>query len=365
MIQINRWNRDLDKLSKKHLQQLTPYLLDLLKSLNDASYKCLVVHGRTKNALLNVRDKLDKVNKEQINSFVSYLLEENEGVLVNLTEIILCPPTQLSSLYNSLATRFSLERTCQEIRNGEEKTIVAKRALLERIFNYDALGTGIVYKKCKQGDDLSYNSFDLIRSLDVSVCPYCNRQYISYIEDEGKQYKPDLDHFYPRSKYPIFGISFYNLIPSCSYCNSKFKLDLNFTTDSHIHPYQRGFESDAQFKYIIDKHDEKIVFKTELVIENDPDSKIKNSVQDFRLKKLYELHSDLAEEIFEKALEENDDHFNSLMSVMKDINPNREDFYKFYFGNYAEEKDFEKRPLSKFTRDLVDDLGILKKAGLE
>ncbi|TCL67476.1 hypothetical protein EV196_10232 [Mariniflexile fucanivorans] len=31
--------------------------------------------------------------------------------------------------------------------------------------------------------------------------------------------KPELDHYYPKSLYPYFGVSFYNLIPSCQSCN--------------------------------------------------------------------------------------------------------------------------------------------------
>ena len=49
------------------------------------------------------------------------------------------------------------------------------------------------------------------------VCPYCNRSYISSRGEEvsGAQ----LDHFFPKSAYPIFALCLYNLVPSCGDCN--------------------------------------------------------------------------------------------------------------------------------------------------
>ena len=36
--------------------------------------------------------------------------------------------------------------------------------------------------------------------MEVPVCPYCNRLYITALK--RKKVRPQLDHFFPKSKYP-------------------------------------------------------------------------------------------------------------------------------------------------------------------
>ena len=50
----------------------------------------------------------------------------------------------------------------------------------------------------------------------LTVCPYCNR---SYINSRERNLGAELDHFYNKKDYPMFAISLYNFIPSCSTCN--------------------------------------------------------------------------------------------------------------------------------------------------
>lgn len=55
----------------------------------------------------------------------------------------------------------------------------------------------------------------------------------------------------------------------------------------------------------------------------------------------------------EKKLRELKDDF-------KDLFENDEEFNRTIFGNYLEEKDFYKRPLSKMTSDIVNELVYLE-----
>jgi hypothetical protein len=58
-------------------------------------------------------------------------------------------------------------------------------------------------------------AYKMLRNLDVKVCPYCNINYISFSgTNSNKGIRPELDHFYPKSRYPYFAVSFYNLISS-------------------------------------------------------------------------------------------------------------------------------------------------------
>lgn len=59
----------------------------------------------------------------------------------------------------------------------------------------------------------------IIIATGITVCPYCDRQYISYfMKDKVKYTTADLDHFYPKSKFPLFSLSLYNFVPSCQIC---------------------------------------------------------------------------------------------------------------------------------------------------
>lgn len=343
MIKIaNKDGRNLTELSNYHYKNLINYIVGKLDKIgksiadNDESVKCILESPNSSNLIKFIKDLSAS--------------QDNKKSKANLEEIITCKAAEFDDLYDRLDTEYHLRESFKN------KDIVEQ---FKNIFSYSN------FKTERQG----YSAYKLVEKLNIPTCPYCNRTFINTVTftRDGKevQLRPHLDHFYPQSKYPIFALSFFNLIPSCSFCNTNLKGDDDCTASTHIHPYRESFGDDAKFRYdeigLLENSGE-----TKLQIKNDQrKERLEGSKELFQLEAQYKIHTELAKEIFEKALEENDDHFNSLMSVMKDINPNREDFYKFYFGNYAEEKDFEKRPLSKFTRDLVDDLGILKKAGLE
>jgi len=93
----------------------------------------------------------------------------------------------------------------------EVKTVTK---ILTKVLNYDAFN---------QGTPWSRHIF--ICSLGVQVCPYCNRNYITSYEESKNDYKTtaDGDHYYLKSLYPILQLNVYNIIPSCSVCNSKMK----------------------------------------------------------------------------------------------------------------------------------------------
>ncbi len=82
-----------------------------------------------------------------------------------------------------------------------------------------------------------------LRRLEIDTCPYCNRNYI-YSLSKSSKIKPELDHFYPKSKYPFLGLSFYNLIPSCQTCNG-------YGAKHEFDPFTEGIKS----PYLIDDND--------------------------------------------------------------------------------------------------------------
>lgn len=78
----------------------------------------------------------------------------------------------------------------------------------------------------KYGFDSRHFPKDEIQDdLDLTACPYCNRNFIKHIKVTNRRGmevagpKGQLDHFFPRALYPYWAICKYNLVPSCPTCN--------------------------------------------------------------------------------------------------------------------------------------------------
>lgn len=103
------------------------------------------------------------------------------------------------------------------------------------------------------GDQLkNWSAYLFTFLLDVSVCPYCNSQYIfTYIGEnkngESGGIRPELDHCFPKSKNPFLAISLYNLVPSCSQCNGSIKSNKDIKLDSVVNLYTEDISDKFEF----------------------------------------------------------------------------------------------------------------------
>ncbi|MBS6239520.1 hypothetical protein AAH082_04430 [Phocaeicola vulgatus] len=66
------------------------------------------------------------------------------------------------------------------------------------------------------------NKTEFVKKLDLKICPYCGINFIPVLRKGNYNIKPEIDHFFPKSDFPILAFSFYNLIPCCHDCNHKF-----------------------------------------------------------------------------------------------------------------------------------------------
>lgn len=239
---------------------------------------------------------------------------------------------------------------------------------LNRIFDYEK------FRDAKN----KYNSYELVKCLNIVVCPYCNRNYISTLSSTISNNKvvesgtkPTLDHFYLKSDFPYLALSFWNLVPSCYSCNSQLRTTKPFSIKENIHPYVNSFENTLYFQTDFDEIDEFLGDSdNELTIrlseshktnKNSAElSKAKYNSKVFRLEDLYnDNHKAEAREIIQKALIYDKHYSQDLYASWPDIFSNEYDARIMMLGNYTEIKDFEKRPLSKFTRDIASEAGII------
>lgn len=112
--------------------------------------------------------------------------------------------------------------------------VTSKRA--ESIFNWQAFTKK---NDAAAGGPSESIAGRYVKVVGATVCPYCSRNYISPISSSASNvYRPDLDHFYPRSIYPYFGLCLQNLVPSCAACNCRIKNDEDFMYGDFFHPYK-------------------------------------------------------------------------------------------------------------------------------
>ena len=79
------------------------------------------------------------------------------------------------------------------------------------------------YKTFSIKSDNNTNKWDayaLCKAVAPRICPYCNRNFTPIVTIRNlDKARPELDHFIPKSIFPMFAVSFHNLIPSCHCCN--------------------------------------------------------------------------------------------------------------------------------------------------
>lgn len=197
------------------------------------------------------------------------------------------------------------------------------------------------YKREKNGIWLS-------KQLKVNTCPYCNRHYTFIIENinSSESFRPQFDHFYPKSRYPYLALSLYNLIPCCADCNQKKGEKI-----IDYYPYDDEFGDKCKFEIDYANYISGGSIKGKFHTEN-------QNISVFKLEELYNGHSDYIEEIIEKAYAYNADYFKGLFDSFLSIGKSPSEINRLIFGNYIDVSEHKKRPLSKLTKDILDQIGL-------
>lgn len=224
-----------------------------------------------------------------------------------------------------------------------------KLEIISKCFGYDKFASAHRHK--------------LISAMNVNVCPYCNRQYISNYEQEESNTKTtaDLDHFYPKSLYPYLALSLYNFIPSCQICNSRFKGTKNIKNQLHLYPYEQEFGEEVKFEISSEKIDYLVSKSKEFEIKiKYPDEKkeARKSIEVFKLHKVYQTHKDYVKELIRKVVFYNASQRKEYLDKFEGLFSSEEEILGLLFGQYVVDGDFSKQPLAKLTRDILNELGV-------
>lgn len=135
----------------------------------------------------------------------------------------------------------------------------------------------------------------LQKENEIFLCPYCQRNYINIIQEDSFTIKPDLDHFYPKAKYPFLASSIENLVPSCQVCNSRLKKERDFYNIKHLHPLQpsENIFKKIKFLYLGNKN---IYIKGKAQLSD----KEKQYIKTFKIEEIYNTHNEILDDILEK-----------------------------------------------------------------
>ena len=353
------------------------YLGKKLKNILEPEYKKEII-----NIFL---DKKHKVNIERRKLKNLNLLDDtlNSKININIDRIDFYLKLR-NNIENILSKKITENRKLISELKNELK--IAEKDVLNFIFDYD-----FHINKEKRAKKIT-------QDLNISVCPYCNREYINSVIDKNdeKIIGPTLDHFLPQNEFPFLALSFYNLIPSCYTCNCSLKIGIPFDLEFFLYPYEDSYEGLVEFKVFLNNLeikkdleekeieqlknnkqkvdikineisglidlDKKKLYGEYTKLKSEERNKTKGSLNVFYTEEIYnEAHQVDAIEIIDKYDKYSKSYIQGMINGFKADEINKEDVYRFYFGNYIKEEDFNKRPLARFTRDITKQLSEIYK----
>lgn len=234
-------------------------------------------------------------------------------------------------------------------KNKQQKKLISKHAATINVFDYNSL---ISSKK-----NISYKIAELI---GVNTCIYCNRQYIFTVQDtSNKITRPEFDHYLPKSDYPFLALSLYNLIPSCHICNSNCKGATEL--DRSMNPYLNHSSIDF-FKFTYIPNSKGFPVSVDIKDIHIPKQKgIQKFLECFKIKDIYDAHTKLElSDLYTFATKYSKTYLQDVLSeTVKNLKISQEEAYRILFGTEMYPDKDNDRPLSKFKRDILKELGVI------
>ena len=303
------------------------------------------------NESINHYLRIEGFIKSQINKVINKRIKINKKFYTaNVTETILLRKLKNDNFLRRLITSEAsdLPKIIKLFNNFDSKVTETDNRLNRILYSIFV----------KHGYDKMDNDL-FINNISLDTCPYCNRNYIYNVSNKSRV-KPEIDHFYPKGKYPFLGASFYNMIPSCQNCNGA-KGNKDPFTYKMKSPYLID-NNDFKFTFILNSLD----FKSPLRGDSAISVKLKKPIFDddkndvFRLRDLYEKHEDHVLELIIKSKLNYNKAYRNYLNSYDGLEFSDEEINRLFTGNYTEINELHKRPLAKLYRDISLDLGLIK-----
>lgn len=258
----------------------------------------------------------------------------------DLKELVLAPFEKLKLAYDYIQ-RDNCSTMNQEC-FGSSTAILQQRTPV-----YDTLYKAYEKVRDKKVDNIKLNVF-IVYQTGLTVCPYCNRDYIN--SREKNHAGAQMDHFYPRSEYPIFSLCLYNLVPVCGNCNrikssqgKEFASPFDDTVD---------WENNVRFSYtFLDSNKIKISI-------NVSDKRIYNNIAAMEIENAYQIHDREIRELLDKKEVYSYTQIKEFQDMLGKVGLTEKKLTKMVFGEKITEEGMKTKPLGRMMRDLERELHI-------
>ena len=229
------------------------------------------------------------------------------------------------------------------------KKIVMNKDLLQ----FEEFKTIYSSKFCKGAtvyvdESTKYNAYSLCENLNITVCPYCDEEYLDILKRDGKKTLRtlEIDHFYPKSEYPALAMCFFNLIPSGQNCNGIKKEEL-----LGMNPYESDIEVCTHLypDFPIGMNMEKIT-SSDCIIKFHPKQGMIQNVDKLRLEERYERHKGIAQKYITNLQSYSDEKIEEFVKM--GVFASKEIAYRDLFDIPLPD-DTDQKLLTKLRRDIV------------
>jgi hypothetical protein len=205
------------------------------------------------------------------------------------------------------------------------------------------------------------------QQLGIKTCVYCNAQLAVSVKKGAVKKKQtvkakfQVDHYWPKSEYPSFGVSLYNLYPACANCNiskSTSKVDFVLYDDKRSASSRFRFVLDPGIigKYLTNRKADEITFTFH---EPKAAKNCESFQKTFDIQGIYDTQKDVAEELILKGEIYSPSYKLFLSTNFRTVLSSTDIANRIILGNYTHEKDIHKRPMAKFNLDLARQIGLI------
>ena len=252
-----------------------------------------------------------------------------------LGDLLIMPTDELRKKYPFI------DRYCRLAKSHNGQMLIERiNDKIRSFFDYSGMDKEIRWKIAEQ--------------MDISVCPYCNRQYIHPVKNAG--YLGDLDHILDKDTHPLFALSVANMLPCCKPCNQKFK----HTSQAEIlSPRKDGFNDDCILR--IRANDTAAIlgegenFDIEWKISNGAPAKKKDllaeNIEIFKLNEQYEFHKEDIKNLLRLKRIYNKSRRVELAALLRLHNDG--EINRLIYKCSLQPEKFKDEPLSKMTYDII------------
>ncbi len=193
-----------------------------------------------------------------------------------------------------------------------------------------------------------YNAYAYLKNLNITVCPYCDEEYLDILEREGEKTKRtlEIDHFFPKSAYAALAMCFFNLVPSGQNCNG-----LKLETLLGMNPYETNVEACTHLypDFPIGMNMEKVAV-ADCTIKFHPTQGMVENVDKLRLEERYARHKGTAHKYITNVQQYSEEKIAELVKM--GVFTSKEAAYRNLFDIPLPE-DPDQKLLTKLRRDIV------------